>query len=96
MGGRSTLVQFPGIGYTQAIVLEDSPTLKFSDSLINFRELDASVEEDLKGGLFDTTTEIPLEIPDVAPLAALQVCLSETLALLRISSGSEIGVTAGP
>ena len=41
------------------------------------------------------TTEIYLEMPDLSPLAALEVCLSETLALLRISSGSETGVTGG-
>ena len=40
--------------------------------------------------------EISLEIPDVAPLAALEVYLSESLALLRISSGSEAGVNGGP
>ena len=34
-----------------------------------------------------------MEIPNVAPLVALKVYLSETLALLRISSGSETGVT---
>ena len=32
----------------------------------------------------------------MAPLAALEVYLSEALALLRISSGSETGVTNGP
>ena len=42
------------------------------------------------------TTEISLEMPDLAPLAALEVCLSKTLGLLRISSGSETGVTGGP
>ena len=36
-----------------------------------------------------------MEIPFVAPLAALEVCLSETLALLRISSRFEIGVAGG-
>ena len=35
--------------------------------------------------IFGITVEIPLEIPDVAPLAALEVCLSEALALIRIS-----------
>ena len=42
------------------------------------------------------TSKISIEIPDVAPLAALQVCLSETLAPLRISSRSETGVVGGP
>ena len=36
IGGRYTSVEFPGIGSIQATMLEDSPTLKFSDSLINF------------------------------------------------------------
>ena len=40
--------------------------------------------------------EIFLEIPDVAFCAALLVCLSKSLALLKISSGSEIGVAGGP
>ena len=34
--GRFILVESPRIGYTQAIVLEDSSTLNFSDLLINF------------------------------------------------------------
>ena len=37
-----------------------------------------------------------LKFSNVAPLAALEVFLSEALALLRISSGSETGVTGGP
>ena len=48
---------------SQAAVLEDPSTLKFSN---------------------------------VALFAALEVCLSEALALLRISYGSEIGVDGGP
>ena len=40
--------------------------------------------------------EISLEIPDVAPLATLEVCLSEALTLLIIPSGFETGVTGGP
>ena len=40
--------------------------------------------------------EISLEIPDVAYFAALEVCLSEALDLLRISSESETGVIGGP
>ena len=39
--------------------------------------------------------EIFLEILDVASCVALLVCLSEALALLRISSGSETGVAGG-
>ena len=39
---------------------------------------------------------ISLEIPNVASFASLEVYLSEPLALLRISSGSETGVTGGP
>ena len=65
---------------------------KFFGLLINFWELAASAEEDWNGGLFDITTEIP----NVAPLAALEVCLSEALALLKISSISETGVTGDP
>ena len=89
-------VEFPGIGSTQVVVLEDSSTLNFFDSLINSIELDASAAEYLNGGLFDITAEISLEILNVVPLAALEVCLSEALALLKISSGSEIGVAGGP
>ena len=40
--------------------------------------------------------EIFLEITDVASYAALLVCLSKALALLKISSGSETGVAGGP
>ena len=82
--------------FSQAALLEDSSTLKKIYSLRNSQELDASVAEYLNGGLFDITTEIPLEIPDVSPLASLEVCLSETLALLRISYGSKTGVIGGP
>ena len=39
---------------------------------------------------------MPLEIPNLSPLAALKVFLSGTLAPLRISSGSETGVSGGP
>ena len=65
-------MELPGIGSTQAVVLEDSSTLNFFDSIINSWLLYVSVEEDLNGGLFDIT----IEIPDVAPLVALEVCLS--------------------
>ena len=40
--------------------------------------------------------EIIAEIFDVASFVALLVYLSEALALLRISSGSETGVAGGP
>ena len=40
--------------------------------------------------------EIFLEIPNVAFCAALLVCLSNALALLKISSGSKTGVVGGP
>ena len=55
IGGIFTPVGFLGIKSTKAEVLEDSSTFKFSDSLIIFWELDASVEEDLNGGRFNTT-----------------------------------------
>ena len=35
IGGRFTSVELPGTGSTQAKVLEDYPTFKFSDSIIN-------------------------------------------------------------
>ena len=93
---NSSFMDSSGMKSSQVVVLEDSSTLKFSNLLIKFWELDASIEQDWNGGLFDITIEIPLEIPDVAPLAALEVCLSEAIALLRISSGSKTGVTGGP
>ena len=37
-----------------------------------------------------------LEIPNVASCAALLVCLSEALAVFKISSGSKSGVAGGP
>ena len=42
------------------------------------------------------SAEIFLEIPDVASCAALLVCLSKPLALLKISSRSKTGVASGP
>ena len=85
-----------GMRSSQATVLEASSTLNFFYLLIKLWELDASTEEYWNGSLFDITTKIPLEIPNVAPLATLEVCLSETLTLLRISYGYERGVTGGP
>ena len=73
---------------SQSIVLEDAQTLYFYDISRNFWELKVSVE--------GISTKIFLEIPDVAFCAALLVYLSETLAPLRISSGSETGVAGGP
>ena len=73
---------------SQATVLEDSSTLKFFDVFINSWDLYVSAEEIIE--------EILLEIPDVASCAALLVFLSEALALLWISSGSETCVTGGP
>ena len=64
-GGFISL-ELPGIGSTQETMLEDSLTLKFSDSLINLWELDALAVEDLKGVLFDVTGEMPLELLDAA------------------------------
>ena len=46
--------------------------------------------------LEEIIVEIFLEILDVASFAALLVFLSEALALLRVSSRSETGVTSGP
>ena len=61
-------VESPGIWSSQAAVLEDPSTLKFSNVFINSWELYVSAEEDGNGGLFDIIAEISLEIPDVAPL----------------------------
>ena len=81
-------MESPGIGSSEASVLEDVQTLDFSDVSNNSRELRISTQEII--------AEIFLEIPYVASFVALLVCLSEALALLRISSGSEIGVAGGP
>ena len=68
-------------------MLEDAQDLYFSDIKI-FWELRVSAEE--------ITVEIFLEIPDVAFCATLLVCLSKSLAFLKISSGPEMGVAGGP
>ena len=81
-------MESPGIGSSQATVLEDTQILKFSDVFINTRESNVSTEEIIAG--------IFLGILDVASFATLLVCLIEVLALLRISFGSEIGVAGGP
>ena len=47
----------------------------------------------LEGSL---TLKFYMEILDVDPLTALEVYLSEALALLRISYGSKTGVIGGP
>ena len=81
-GGILILVESPGIGSSQASVLEDAQALDFSN-IKNLWELRVSAERFL-------------EIPNVAFFAALLVCLSEALALLKISSGFETGVVGGP
>ena len=81
-------MESPGIGSSQAAMLEDAQTLKFSDVFINSWELSVSAEEII--------AEIFLEIPNVASFVALEVCLSEALALLRISFRYETSVTSGP
>ena len=80
-------MESPGIGSSQAAVLEDAQALDFSD-IKNFWELRVSVEE--------ITVEIFLEIPGVAFYAALLVYLSKALDFLKIYSGSETGVPGGP
>ena len=88
VGRKLIPVESPGIGYSQEAVLEDTQTLKFSDVFINSWESNVSAKEIIAG--------ISLEIPDVASFATLEVCLSESLALLRIYSGSETIFTGGP
>ena len=75
-GGKLILVESPGIGYSQAAVLEDAQTLNFFDVFINSWELSVSAEEII--------AEIFLEIPDVASFAALAVYLTEALTLLDV------------
>ena len=67
-GGKLIPVESPGIGSSQAAVLEDAQTLEFSDVFINSWELSVSIEEII--------AEIFIEIPDVASCTALLVCLS--------------------
>ena len=64
-------------------MLQDAQALDFSDVSKIFWELKVSAE-------------IFFEIPDVAFCAALLVYLSKSLAFLKISSGSEMGVVGGP
>ena len=66
-GGKFISVESPGIGSSQAAVLEDTPTLKFSDVFINSWESNVSAEEIIAG--------ISLEIPDVASFTTLQSAL---------------------
>ena len=80
-------MELPGIGSSQEAVLEDAQNLDFSDVSKNSWEFRVSVEE--------ITTEIFLEIPDVAFCAALLVCLSKSLAFLKISFVFETGVAGG-
>ena len=76
-------MESPGIGFSQATVLEDSQTLDFSDVCKNSWELRISAEEII--------AERFLEIPNVAFCVALLVCLSKALAFR-----SETGVAGGP
>ena len=87
-GGVLIPVESPRIGSSQAVVLEYAQALGSSDVFINFWELSISAEEIIE--------EKFLQIPDVASYAVLVVCLSKTLTLLKISSGSETGVAGGP
>ena len=73
-------MESPGIGSSQAAVIEDSKTLDFFDVSKNSWELRISAEEII--------AEIFLQIPDVAFFATLLVWLSKSLAFLKISSGS--------
>ena len=68
-------------------MLEDAQDLYFSDIKI-FWELRVSAEEIIE--------EICLEIPDVELCAVMLVYLSKSLAFLKISVGSEMGVAGGP
>ena len=77
----------PGIGSSQAVVLEDAQALDFSDIKI-FWELRVLAEE--------ISAKIFLEILGVAFCAALLVSLSKALAFLKISSRFETGVASGP
>ena len=81
-------MESPRIGSSQAAVLEDAQPLDFSDVSKNSWELRVLAEEII--------AKIFLEIHDVASFAALLVYLSETLSLLKISSGFETGVVGGP
>ena len=78
---NSSFIESPRMRSSQETVLEDAQTLNSWDLYVSTEEIIA---------------EIFLEIPDVASFAALLVCLSETLALLRISSISKTGVVGGP
>ena len=69
-------------------MLEDAQTLYFSDIFRNSSELSVLAKEIIP--------EIFLKIPGVTSFAALLVCLSEDLALLKISSGSETSVNGDP
>ena len=69
-------------------MLEDSQPLDFFGVSKNFCELRVSAEEIIAKRF--------LEIPDVSFCAVLLVCLSKSLAFLKISFGSETGVAGGP
>ena len=68
-----------GIVSSQAAVLKDAQALDFFDVSKNFWELIVSAKE--------ITVERFLEIPDVVFCVALLVCLSKSLAFLKISFG---------
>ena len=72
---------------SQVTVLEDAQTLNFFDAFKNFQELRVLAEEIIAERF---------EIFDVTFCVALLVCLSKSLAFLKISSGSETGVAGGP
>ena len=81
-------MESPGIGSSQATVLEDAQPLDFSNVSKNSQELRVSTEEII--------TERFGEIIDVDFCEVLLVCLSKSLAFLNISVGSETGVAGGP
>ena len=81
-------MESPGIGYSQAEVLEGAQPLYFSNVSKNSWELRVSIEEIIE--------KIFFEIHDVAFCVVLLVCLSKALAFLKISSGSETGVPSWP
>ena len=80
-------MESPGIGSSQAVVLEDAQALYFFDVSKKFWELKILVEE--------ISAKRFLEIPNVAFCAALLVCLSKSLDFLKISHGSKTSVAGG-
>ena len=76
-----------GIGSSQAAVREDAQPLDFSDVSKNSWELRVSTEQII--------TKIFGEIPVVSFCVVMLVYLSKSLAFLKISFGSEMGVVGG-